>query len=218
MNYHLLKAICWVLIVSLVSGCSSRRIYFTSNPPGALVTAGGGSCTTPCYLNVPIRTQKAVFSLYSGAKEEVTIRHLTARSATAQYGAEKTGEYTLYTLGTPLLITGLVALGLAESYQSDLIDTHRSSSRDETILWIVAAAGFVSGGLLLFLGSSINDSAKDVMPEVYVKLEKPRHYPLLTDTTSTQRSLQNDGLELFRDVLQTQKPAVQKNKATDFFK
>src|SRR6266542_4188995 len=109
MNCNVLRVISWALIVCLITGCSSRRIYFTSNPPGALVTAGGGSCTTPCYLRVPIRTQKAVFALYSGAKEEVSIRHLTARSSAAQYGVEKTGQFTLATLGWPLFITGVAA-------------------------------------------------------------------------------------------------------------
>jgi len=88
--------------------------------------------------------------------------------------------------------------------QSDLIDTNSSSSRDETILWIVAAAGFVSGGLLLLLGETISHNADKVKPEVYVKLEKPQHFPLLTNTTSTQQSLQYDdktkSLKLFLDI------------------
>ncbi len=173
---------------------------FTSNPPGALVTAGGASCATPCYLNVPIRTQKAVFALYSGVKEEVAISHLTSRSAAAQYGVEKTGEYTFYSLALPFLVVGgLAALGVAILYQSDTIETAHSS-RDETIFIIVGATGLVTGATLAFVGQTISDSARDVEPEVYVKLEKPQHFPLLSNPTSIQQ------------------PAAQRIKAADFFK
>ncbi len=195
MKYHILKPISWILIISLLSGCSSRRIYFTSDPPGALVSAGGGTCTTPCYLNVPLHTQKAVFSMYSGAKEEVSLSHLTTRGAGARYGAERAGGFTLKSLGWPLFFTGLFALGMAESYQSDVIQTGNSSSRDETIFWIVAATGFVSGSLLLLLGDSISNDAKDVKPEVYVKLEKPQPYLLVppVSTPLIQPAIVDDG-------------------------
>ncbi|HEY6872231.1 MAG TPA: hypothetical protein VI298_05820 [Geobacteraceae bacterium] len=216
MNYRGLKAISWLLIASLAGGCgSTRRIRFTSNPPGALVTAGGKTCTTPCYLDVPIHTEKAVFALYSGAKEEVSIDHLTTRGATAQYGAGKTGEFALAPLGLSLFLTGLLALGLAESYQTDAIQTGQHSSRDETIFWIAAATGMTSGSLILFLAQEFSDSANDVKPEVHVALEKPQHSPPVPDATATQPSSQG---ELFRLFLKMQEPPAQKKGASDFFK
>ncbi len=188
-----------------------------SNPSGALVTAGGRSCTTPCYLDVPIHTKKAVFTHYSAVQEEVSIEHLTSRSASAKHGAEKAGEYTLETLGLTLGGIGLLAFALAESYQTDAIQTEQHSSRDETIFWIVAATGIVSGSLLIFLGKKMSDNAKNVEPEVYAELNKPQPFPL-SDMTSTQPNLQNGEGKLYSIVPPTQKPVTPSNKATDFFK
>lgn len=144
------------------------------------MTAGGASCTTPCRMDVPMHTRKAVFSLYSGANEEVSIGHLTTRGAGARYEAEKSGEFTLKALATPLLITGIIALGVAESYQSDTVNSGQHSLRDETISWIVAAAGLVSGSLLYSLGELASHDAQEVKPEVSVELKKPQ--PVLPAT------------------------------------
>ena len=201
MNIYLIRTISTIIIGSLISGCASRSIYFSSSPAGALVSAGGASCTTPCDLKVPVKTSTAIFTLPSGERKEVPIDHLTKRNAETRYKLAKAGEYTLGTLAIPLLVIGgVTALITGILYESDTIETeHSSRDRD---LFLIVGGTLVAGGLLVYASKEMAEDANERRPEIDVLFQRPT-----PESPTGQQlpfgTLKNGPLKLYPDEIPT---------------
>lgn len=169
-----MKVVCFrgltlLLIVCLLSGCATRTIHFSSNPEGALVQAGGASCTTPCELNVPVETQSALFILSAGASKEIPIDNLTSRTAATRYALGRTGEYSSGSLAVPLIIGGGALLLLACFLDAPSCFTGGEISMPSRYQEAIAVAGFAglaAGGTLYLFADELDADATELRPEV----------------------------------------------------
>lgn len=160
-----------LLILSLLAGCASRTIYFSSIPEGALVEAGSDACTTPCAMKVAAGTPSARFTLPNGENKEVGIAELTARDAAPRYGLTRSGEVTLGSLAVPLLVGGGVMLFIAclldgGSCWSDIdwgAETDNEVAEDAARIGAVSMA---AGGILFVASDRSGGTARELRPEV----------------------------------------------------
>ncbi|MBJ6724918.1 hypothetical protein [Geomesophilobacter sediminis] len=171
------RAIAVALVACLTTGCSSSRtISFLSSPPGAVISAGGRTCTAPCELAVPLETATATATLPSGAQQEVAIGQLTAKNAATRYNVAKAGQYTSMSIVYPLLAVGGIAALLVwlTGATDDFPSEHPSRDRDIVVFTTITlgtAAGFV------YIARNLEENADDVAPEVYISFPQSEAPP-----------------------------------------
>ena len=148
-----------LLAVTMLFGCASRRVYFTSWPPGAEVTVGSRIGYTPCEIKVPEGAETATFFLPDTGEEQ------TVPLPEMDGNVDKAAEVGRMALGGSCMVVGagvgvlglLVFIAGTPDTDDDEVYSPYDDDEDEWDGSLVAAGlgGMAAGGAVFMLGKWI---------------------------------------------------------------
>lgn len=201
---NVLKKLCGRCVAAclagtIIGGCATRPVYLTSEPAGAVVTVAGSSCTTPCQLQVPVGVKNATFYL-TGESKEVSLPDTTTRGARVGYHVSSVSGDAFKLVSYPFLAVGIAGFLVFTNDETDAVrDRNLEMSGDEVL---VIAGSLVVGGLLYFVGMTLEEQSASMVLQVHAVFAKPVTPVVGTTNTVEQRpAVQLDELTGIADKL-----------------
>jgi len=146
------KSICLFLCIFLLSACSTKKVTFTSSPPGARISAGEQSCTTPCSLHLNNEISAAQIIGPGWETRAVQLPEMGNGEMAATSFLEG-GKWGLGGIGAACTIVGLVGFGLVE------LDEDSDSELKQLKLYSLITTGVGVG--FIWLADLANESKPD---------------------------------------------------------
>ena len=145
-----------LLLILLISGCSSaRQVTFESEPPGAVVRVGGEEYITPCVVD--LTDNKTTVEMALGPEQVILVEVPEGYGFWDRTGeaAGTVGAYALYGIAAPFIAAGLVG----EAALAGGFDGFGGDPYVGLVIVASAISGRVIGDLIAVSGESLEDSS-----------------------------------------------------------